>query len=129
MSEQNDSPQVAGTVETDIVDVDGDGVADVVQEVTTVVVDVDGDGVADILQQRTVTAYDLDGDGVPDVIDTITVTGVDANHDGTIDEDEISIEETVAVREELLADDSEGDTEGASEADKADPKEDAPPEG
>ena len=47
---------------------------------------------------------DVDGDGVPDIIESTTITGVDVNRDGSIDEDEIEIETTVAVREDLLDD-------------------------
>ena len=65
-----------------------------------------GDGVPDIVEQTTTTVYDLDGDGVPDIVETTTVTGIDANRDGKIDEDEISIDAAVAVRENLL---DEGD--------------------
>jgi len=71
------------------------------------VVDVDGDGVADVVQQTTTRAYDIDGDGVPDIIESVTVTGVDADGDGELSDDEITVEETVAVREDLLADDNE----------------------
>ena len=102
MSEAADSGEIEVVVETDLVDVDGDGVVDMATEVTTIVADVDGDGVADVIQRTTTTAYDVDGDGVPDVIESTTVTGADVNQDGTIDEDEISVETTVAVREDLL---------------------------
>ena len=71
------------TIETEVVDLDGDGVADMVIETTTTVIDVDGDGVADIVQETTITAVDLDGDG-------------------EFSEDEIEVEGTTAIREDLL---------------------------
>jgi len=73
------------TVETEFVDLDGDGTIDAVREVTTTVADVDGDGVPDIVEQTTVTAVDLNGDGI-------------------IDGDEIAIETVIAVREGFLED-------------------------
>src|SRR3954452_5213366 len=121
MSEPEESGNIDATIETSAIDIDGDGVADIVTEVTTLVVDVDGDGVPDAVEQTTVTGYDLDGDGVPDAVDRTTVTAydldgdgvpdvitssavtaVDANGDGSIDEDEISVDEVVAVREDLV---------------------------
>ncbi len=106
MTEAADSGEIDAIIETELVDVDGDGVIDKVTEVSTIVADVDGDGVADVIQHTTTTAYDIDGDGVPDVIESTKVTGVDLNQDGSISEDEIEVETTVAVREELL---DEGD--------------------
>lgn len=94
--------QVEVGIETELVDLDGDGVVDAVREVTTTVVDVDGDGVPDLVEQTTTVAYDGDGDGIPDIIETTTITGVDANRDGTIDDDEISVDVSVAIREDLL---------------------------
>lgn len=84
----NDEIEIAETTTTELIDVDGDGAPDVVQQTTTTAIDVDGDGVPDILEQSTATAADLDGDG-------------------TISEDEVEIEETVAVRADLLEDDAE----------------------
>ena len=49
MSEEADSGEIDVVVETDLVDVDGDGVVDMATEVTTIVADVDGDGVADVI--------------------------------------------------------------------------------
>jgi hypothetical protein len=66
------------------------------------VIDVDGDGVADIVQETTITAVDLDGDGEVDIIDETTITAVDVDGDGEFSEDEIEIEETTAIREDLL---------------------------
>jgi hypothetical protein len=128
MTETNDGGQAEVDIETTVIDVDGDGVADGVSEVTTTVVDldgdgiadvverttvtvldVDGDGVADVMQRTTTTAYDVDGDGVPDVIESVTVTGVDVHGDGELSDDEISVDETLAVREDLLDDESEGE--------------------
>ena len=64
----------------------------------------------DIVERTTTTAYDVDGDGVPDVIESTTVTGVDVDGDGSFSDDEITIESTVAVREDLVDDeDAEGD--------------------
>jgi hypothetical protein len=73
-----------------------------VVETTTTVIDVDGDGVADIVQETTITAVDLDGDGEVDIIDETTITAVDVDGDGEFSEDEIEIEETTAIREDLL---------------------------
>lgn len=106
MTDQSDDAEIDVTIETDVVDVDGDGVPDIVSEVTTVTVDVDGDGVADAVQQTTTTGYDLDGDGVVDVIETTTVTAADVDGDGEIADDEIVVEESIAVREDLVADDA-----------------------
>ena len=63
-------------VETEVVDVDGDGTIDAMRETTTTVVDVDGDGIPDIVQQTTTVAIDVDGDGVPDIVErTVRVAG------------------------------------------------------
>ena len=123
MGELDDEAVIAGTIETEVVDVDGDGVPDIVTRTTTVVADLDGDGIIDVIEQTTVTAYDLDGDGVPDAIDQTTITGydidgdgvpdvfesttitaVDADGDGKIDDDEITVDEAVAVRADLVED-------------------------
>jgi hypothetical protein len=79
-----------------------------VREATTTVVDVDGDGVPDIVQQTTTVAIDVDGDGLPDIIERTTATGIDMNRDGTIAEDEIEVEAEVAVQEDLLDEDDAG---------------------
>jgi hypothetical protein len=71
----------------------------------TTVVDVDGDGVPDIIQRTVTVAMDVDGDGVPDIVERITATGIDLNHDGTIDENEIEVEAELAVRKDLLEED------------------------
>ena len=68
-------------------------------------VDVDGDGVPDIIQRTVTVAMDVDGDGVPDIVERITATGIDLNHDGTIDENEIEVEAELAVRKDLLEED------------------------
>jgi len=96
--------EVTVMVETEVVDVDGDGVVDYVTEVVTTTVDVDGDGIADAIQQKITTVYDLDGDGVPDVVETTTITAADLDSDGELGEDEILIESELAVREDLVAD-------------------------
>jgi hypothetical protein len=75
------------------------------REVTTAMVDVDGDGRADVFRQTTTTVYDIDGDGVPDIVEQVTVTGTDLNGDGVIDDDEISVDLAVAVREDLFEED------------------------
>jgi hypothetical protein len=106
MTEAADSGEIDAIIETELVDVDGDGVIDKVTEVSTIVADLDGDGVADVIQHTTTTAYDIDGDGVPDVIESTKVTGVDLDQDGSISEGEIEVETTVAVRDDLL---DEGD--------------------
>jgi hypothetical protein len=103
MDETDESVDIDVLVETEIIDVDGDGVVDIVTETTTTVIDVDGDGVADIVQTTTTTAYDVDGDGEPDIIESTTITGVDVDGDGEFSEDEIEIDETIAVTEELAA--------------------------
>ena len=41
-------------------------------------------------------------DGEVDIIDETTITAVDLDGDGQFSEDEIEIEETTAVREDLL---------------------------
>ena len=76
--------------------------ADIDVSIETAVIDVDGDGIVDVIEQTTTTAYDVDGDGEPDLIETTTITGADVDGDGVIDEDEIEVEETIAVREDLL---------------------------
>ena len=85
MSETEDTGEIDMTIETEVIDFDGDGVADAVVETTTTIIDVDGDGVADIVDESTITAVDLDGDGA-------------------FSDDEIEIEETTAVREDLVED-------------------------
>ena len=101
MPETDDSAEIDVTIETEVVDVDGDGVADVVSQTTTTTIDVDGDGLVDIVEVSTITAYDVDGDGEVDIIESTTVTGVDVDGDGEFEEDEIAVEEIVAVREGL----------------------------
>ena len=101
-AENEDSGEIDITIETELIDVDGDGVVDVITETVTTLVDVDGDGVVDLVDVTTTTGYDLDGDGVPDVIESASVTGADLDGDGEISEDEIEIEETVAVRDDLV---------------------------
>ncbi|MET0663235.1 MAG: hypothetical protein ABWZ42_08895 [Ilumatobacteraceae bacterium] len=103
------------TIETEVVDVDGDGIADVVSQTTTTTIDVDGDGEVDIVEVSTITAYDVDGDGEVDIIESTTVTGVDVDGDGEFDDDEIAVEEVVAVREGLGDDDGDTDTEAGDE--------------
>jgi len=101
-----DEPEAAADIdviiETELIDVDGDGEIDIVSETTTVAIDVDGDGVVDIIEQTTTTAYDVDGDGEPDVVESTTITGIDVDGDGEISEDEIEVEATIAVREDLI---------------------------
>ena len=104
MSETENTGEIDMTIETEVIDLDGDGVADAVVETTTTIIDVDGDGVADIVQETTITAIDVDGDGEVDIIDETTITAVDLDGDGEFSEDEIEIEETTAVREDLLDD-------------------------
>jgi len=104
----------ASEVTTTVVDLDGDGIVDVVERTTVTVLDVDGDGVADIVQRTTTTAYDVDGDGVPDIIRSVTATGVDADGDGELSDDEVSVEETLVVREDLLDEESENNSESDS---------------
>ena len=115
MDEPEEDAEIDVVVETELIDVDGDGVIDAVTETTTTVIDVDGDGVADIVQQTTTTAYDIDGDGEVDLVESTTVTGVDMDGDGEFGADEVEIDETIAVSEDLVdeleeaeaADDSE----------------------
>ena len=102
MHEPEESAEIDVTIETDLIDVDGDGVIDIVSETTTIAIDVDGDGIVDVIQQTTTTAYDVDGDGEPDLIESTTITGADVDGDGVISEDEIEIDEIVAVTEDLL---------------------------
>lgn len=97
-----DTGEIDVSIETELVDVDGDGVVDVISETVTTLIDVDGDGVVDVVDVTTTTGYDLDGDGVPDVVESTSVTGVDLDGDGEISDDEIEIEETIAAREDLL---------------------------
>ncbi len=109
MSDETAEPtegEITVTVETEVVDVDGDGVVDYVTEVVTTEVDLDGDGIVDVIQVKSTTAYDLDGDGVPDVVETTTVTAADLDGDGELSEDEVLIESELAVREDLIADES-----------------------
>src|SRR5215207_4528056 len=74
MGQHDEEGAAAVSLESEAVDVDGDGAADIVTEVTTVVADLDGDGVIDVVEQTTASAYDLDGDGVPDAVDRTTIT-------------------------------------------------------
>ena len=108
VSDKEPEGQIDIEVETDLIDVDGDGTVDAVRETTTAVVDVDGDGVPDIVQQTTTVAIDVDGDGVPDIVERTTITGVDVDGDGTIGEDEIVVETELAVRSDLVDDESDG---------------------
>ena len=52
MAEQEDAGEgeIEVTVETEVIDVDEDGVPDIVSEVTTIVADLDGDGVPDVIE-------------------------------------------------------------------------------
>jgi len=101
-AENEDTGEIDVTIETELIDVDGDGIVDVISETVTTLIDLDGDGVVDVVDVTTTTGYDLDGDGVPDVIESASITGADLDGDGEISEDEIEIEETVAVREDLV---------------------------
>jgi hypothetical protein len=101
MSDTENNGEIEVTVETEVIDVDGDGVADIVRETTTTIIDVDGDGVPDIVQQTVVTAIDVTGDGEADVIQTVTVTGVDVDGDGVLSDDEIDVEASVVSRDDL----------------------------
>lgn len=101
MSDEEVQGEVQQVTEVEVIDIDGDGVADAVRETTTTVVDVDGDGVADIVEVTTTTAIDVDGDGTPDIVQSTTVTGVDVDGDGEFSEDEIVVERTTAMTEEL----------------------------
>ena len=76
---------------------DGDGTAETVVEVTEY--DLDGDGVADVVEVVATTVIDVDGDGVPDVVHVATAVGADLDGDGVIDDDEIESGEEVYVRE------------------------------
>jgi hypothetical protein len=89
---------------TTLIDVDGDGAADVVSETTTTMYDLDGDGVADAVEETTITAIDIDGDGVADAIEITTISATDVDGDGQFSDDEIQIEEVTAVRKDLLED-------------------------
>ena len=71
--------------------------AETVVEVTEY--DVDGDGVADVVEVVATTVFDVDGDGVPDVVHVATAVGADLDGDGVIDEDEIESSEEVYVRD------------------------------
>jgi hypothetical protein len=104
MSDDADAGEIDAVVETELIDVDGDGVIDAVTKTTTVVADIDGDGVVDVVERTTTTAYDVDGDGIADAIESTTVTGVDDDGDGSFSDDEISVETVVAVREDLIED-------------------------
>ena len=84
-------------------DVTGDLTVEVTQ------IDVDGDGVADIVRVVSTTVVDVDGDGVPDAIGVVEAIGADLDGDGVIDDDEIEVTEAVFIRGE---DDTEGSTEG-----------------
>jgi len=57
------------------------------------------------VEETTTTMLDVDGDGVPDVVEVTTTTGVDMDGDGQFSDDEISAEEVIVVREDLLEDD------------------------
>lgn len=76
----------------------GEGTAEVSIEVTEI--DVDGDGVPDIIDVVTTTVIDVDGDGVPDIVDVVEAIGVDVDGDGVISDDEIEVTETIIVRED-----------------------------
>jgi hypothetical protein len=100
--ETTDEGEIDVTVTTEVVDLDGDGVADAVVETTTTLIDVDGDGTVDIVQETTIVGVDVTGDGQVDVIDETTITAVDVDGDGEFSEDEIAVEEVTAVREGLV---------------------------
>jgi hypothetical protein len=75
-----------------------EGTADVTIEVDGI--DVDGDGVADVVRVVTTTVVDVDGDGVPDAVAVTEAIGVDVDGDGQLSDDEIEITEVVAVRDD-----------------------------
>jgi hypothetical protein len=100
----SDEGEIDVTVTTELVDLDGDGVADAVVETTTTLIDTTGDGWVDIVQETTVIGVDVDGDGEIDIIDETTITAADLDGDGEFSEDEVAIEQTTAVREDLLDD-------------------------
>lgn len=74
-----------------------DGTAETIVEVNEI--DIDGDGVADVVEVVATTVFDVDGDGVPDVVHVATAVGADLDGDGVIDDDEIETSEEVYVRE------------------------------
>jgi len=76
---------------------EAEGSAETVVEVTEY--DVDGDGVADVVEVVATTVIDVDGDGVPDVVHVATAVGADLDGDGVIDDDEIETSEEVYVRD------------------------------
>ncbi len=121
MPETDDSAEIDVTIETEVVDVDDDGVADIVSQTTTTTIDVDGDGTVDIVEVSTITAIDVDGDGEVDIIESTTVTGVDVDGDGEFDEDEIAVEEVIAVREGLAEELDEAERTPPSEPPKPTP--------
>jgi hypothetical protein len=89
MSENETTDQTAGD--------DVRGSAETVVEVTEV--DIDGDGVTDVVEVVATTVFDVDGDGVPDVVHVATAVGADLDGDGVIDDDEIEASEEIYVRE------------------------------
>ncbi len=90
MSDTEDTGEIDVTIETEVIDVDGDGVADMVIETTTTVIDIDGDGVADVVSETTTTMYDVDGDGVVDAVEETTITTIDVDGDGVADVVEVT---------------------------------------
>ena len=64
--------------------------------------DVDGDGVADVTEVITTTAIDVDGDGVVDAVRVTQAIGADLDGDGEISDDEIAVDDTVYVRDDLV---------------------------
>ena len=92
-------PFTAGSEAAGVVRAVGDGVTDVIQEVTTTAVDLDGDGVPDIVDTTVVTAVDVDGDGTFDVVEEVSATGIDGDGDSTIDE--VDVTDAVYQREDI----------------------------
>src|SRR3954447_20424788 len=75
-----------------------EGTVDVTVETAGIVTE---DGVEAVVM-RTTAAIDVDGDGIVDAVDVIEAIGIDANHDGEISEDEVTVSETVYVRDDLI---------------------------
>ena len=81
-----DSPALASAVETEYLDLDGDGVPDAVRTTRTVGFDSTHDGRIDIVETTEELASGIDIAGMPRVIHVTDTVEADLDHDGFVEQ-------------------------------------------
>ena len=69
-------------IETEFLDLDGDGVPDAVTTTRTIAVDISHDGHVDVIETTEEIASDIDINGVPHAIRVADTVATDFDHDG-----------------------------------------------